>query len=223
MLKDHEERKQEILQRSRVRIAKRRRERKMLACCACLLLTGAVLAGRVWEPAPNEAAQKDAHDVGYDTHTPAGMADESVLEYSTANIPAENQPMDDSTQEENAAQCYGENVQGLELEIGELDLQNGSLTAALSNFTGATAFYGWGFDVEYRAEEGWNSCQQEGVVVTTECYALQSGDTVTARYVLDSFDLSEPGEYRLVKYVELEEEDGCCKVVAEFTVEEEAP
>ena len=226
MMKNGEERKQEILRRSQARIAKRRKGRKLLACCVCLLLTGVVLAGRGWDTGAFEATNAGGRsDVGYDALIPEGM-EKPVLEHSAANAPAENinQSADNVLQEDKESARYSvSGTQGLELAIGELDLENGILTAALSNFSGAPAAYGECFDIEYWGGEDWNSCQQEGTTVTTQRYMLASGDTVTARYFLDSFDLSAPGEYRLVKYVELEETDACCKLVAEFTVEEEAP
>ena len=97
------------------------------------------------------------------------------------------------------------------------------LTMALTNYTNQQITYSSHIDIEYETENGWVSCAQTKMSWDAAQYILAPEDTVTQDCWVGGFDLSQPGTYRLVKYCNLyiEEDSTPCRVMTEFTVEEE--
>lgn len=213
MMKSFEQRKDEILSRSKARIAKRRRIYRLTGAAACFVCVALVAAIRPWPEKDNMSANSAAY-----TDT-SGIANEICEAAGQESIPAEEKP------ELYRYEFTAKEAGTVDLRITNIDTETDTLTMALSNYSGQKITYSPWFDIEQQTEEGWASCAESDLSWDCVLYILEPGDTVTETYWMGNFDLSEPGTYRLVKDCNLyiEENSEPHYVMTEFTVEEEAP
>lgn len=210
MMKSFEQRKNEILSRSKARIAKRRRIYRLTGVAACFVCVALVAAFR---PQP-ENLNMSASSAAYGNAD--GITNEICETAGQENIPEEEKP------ELYRYEFTAKEAGSVELEITNIDTETDILTMTLSNYSGQKITYSPWFDIEQQTEEGWASCAETELGWDYVLYILEPGDTVTETYGMGNFDLSEPGTYRLVKDCNLhfEEDSEPCYVMTEFTVEE---
>lgn len=218
-MRNFEERKAEIIRRSRQRIRRRKQgiawAASMTLLCVLVLSTWLALpryrqdvsdiAAVPEAAAPEEQTESQWSDVSCVPEAP--VQDVPFMEPGEAEIPAE--PLPEAAEQDQTGEAYtgpvyveelgsyGSDYPGVYLEFSNLDLDTMTADIFWRNETEQTAYYSAHFRVERLEGENWVYCAPEPLPFTDEGYELAPKGENHHTYNLDRFDLSQPGSYRI--------------------------
>ena len=218
-MRNFEDRKAEIIRRSRQRIRRRKQITAWAASTAllCVLVLGTWLALPRYRQdmsdvpaipeaaAPEEQTQQEWSDI-CPPCVPEQPTQDQLPEPSEYAIPAE--PVPEAAEQDSMEPYtgpvyveelgrYGSDYPGIYLEFSNLDLDTMTADIFWRNETEQTAYYSAHFRVERLVGEEWVYCAPEPLPFTDEGYELAPRGENHHTYNLDRFELSQPGSYRI--------------------------
>lgn len=222
-MRNFEDRKAEIIRRSRQRI----RRRKQLitwtasACVLCVLVGTWMVLPRYWpgtqenlavtpESALDQLSAQPETALAEEESANAEAPQDVLSQEPTQDIiPGEASPEapEAEAQEQDALYTgpiyveemgsFGSDYPGIYLEFSNLDLETMTADVFWRNETEQTAYYSAYFAVERLVGETWVYSAPEPVAFIDESYQLDPGGENHHTYKLTGFDLSQPGSYRI--------------------------